>query len=486
MSHEEEILWNFHLLEKLKIDEKLRLEAEQVAKDAAACLGLALKDAEIPDAFSPVPVTLLPSLTSYQALKDVVDLQKDINVLMHKVSYDREFLTAALSGVSSVDDFIRHLLDIYNKIDIDSQYELEFIRSDYLLHCDDTDLSFVEAVKKGVYKQVEVNMICIAFAGLSSKMNDVHERVLRFIGGTHIPKEPSGDVLQLYGATMAKAKEIYAKEHPPTKGRPQILLTVIHKNERNVIDQRMVEFQSGLICLRRTFQQIAEKGKMEDGRLILEDKEVAVVYYRTGYAPPHYESQKDWATRLMIEQSFALKCPSVAHQLSGFKKIQQELSRPEVLERFVSSKSVQEAMLKTCVGQWDVSSPHSQEMIQKAMAHPELFVLKPNREGGGNNFYDAEVVSKLKEVVNTEQAKEFILMERILPPLQENFLVRPTGLLLVPTVSEIGVFGAIITKGQEILHNEYAKDVLVRTKAFDVGEGGVATGYACLSSAMLL
>lgn len=143
-------------------------------------------------------------------------------------------------------------------------------------------------------------------------------------------------------------------------------------------------------------------------------------------------------------------------------------------------------MLKTCVGQWDVSSPHSQEMIDKAMAHPELFVLKPNREGGGNNFYDAAVVSKLREVVGTDQAKEFILMERILPPLQENYLVRPTGLLLVPTVSEIGVFGAIITKGNDVLVNEYAEDVLVRTKAFDVGEGGVATGYACLSSAMVL
>ena len=53
------------------------------------------------------------------------------------------------------------------------------------------------------------------------------------------------------------------------------------------------------------------------------------------FVTAHYESQKDWSTRLMIEQSFALKCPSVAHQLSGFKKIQQELSRPEVLERYV-------------------------------------------------------------------------------------------------------------------------------------------------------
>lgn len=48
-----------------------------------------------------------------------------------------------------------------------------------------------------------------------------------------------------------------------------------------------------------------------------------------------YKNQTAWDMRLLMEQSNAIKCPSVAHQLAGFKKIQQVLSRPEVLQMYV-------------------------------------------------------------------------------------------------------------------------------------------------------
>ncbi|OQV20677.1 Glutathione synthetase [Hypsibius exemplaris] len=483
-------LANFHVIETLKKNPKLVEEVSEVAKDAASSLGLLLKDPVIADAFLPVPVTLLPSLTSHHAVHEVLQLQPEINLLMHRVSHDRNFLTQSLAGVSSVDPFIKSLLNIYNQVDIDAQWELDFIRSDYLLHCNDPTLSFVDAVKAGSYKQVEVNMICIAFAGLSSRMQDVHNRVLNFLECDVVPAENAGDVLPLYGGALKLAHGVYSKNFPATGKRQQVLLTVIHPEERNTMDQRMVEFESGLLCLRRTFQQIGERATLdEEGRLLIEGLEVAVVYYRVGYAPPHYASDKDWETRLLIEKSSAIKCPSVAHQLSGFKKIQQELSRPEVLVKFISEKSVRDRMLETCVGQWDVSSSAEEatKHIQKAFQSPELYVLKPNREGGGNNFYDGQLISRLKEVYQTDQAKEFILMERILPPLQENFLVRPQKPTeLLHTVSEIGIFGVIIARGDEIICNAFAKDILVRTKASTVGEGGVATGYACLSSAIIL
>lgn len=37
----------------------------------------------------------------------------------------------------------------------------------------------------------------------------------------------------------------------------------------------------------------------------------------------------------MVESSKAVLCPSVAYQLAGAKKVQQDLARPGVLERFV-------------------------------------------------------------------------------------------------------------------------------------------------------
>jgi len=44
---------------------------------------------------------------------------------------------------------------------------------------------------------------------------------------------------------------------------------------------------------------------------------------------------EDWDARLLIERSFAIKCPSIIVQLIGAKKIQQVLARPGVIERYI-------------------------------------------------------------------------------------------------------------------------------------------------------
>ncbi|KAJ1124784.1 hypothetical protein NDU88_003233, partial [Pleurodeles waltl] len=44
-----------------------------------------------------------------------------------------------------------------------------------------------------------------------------------------------------------------------------------------------------------------------------------------------------WEARLLMERSRAVKCPDIATQLTGTKKVQQELSRIGALERFLSS-----------------------------------------------------------------------------------------------------------------------------------------------------
>jgi hypothetical protein len=42
---------------------------------------------------------------------------------------------------------------------------------------------------------------------------------------------------------------------------------------------------------------------------------------------------QEWKARLLMEESSAVKCPSISYHLTGAKKIQQELARPGVLER---------------------------------------------------------------------------------------------------------------------------------------------------------
>ena len=42
-----------------------------------------------------------------------------------------------------------------------------------------------------------------------------------------------------------------------------------------------------------------------------------MVYFRSYYSPDHYKDESDWEIRLLIEQSKAIKCPSIQCQLAG-------------------------------------------------------------------------------------------------------------------------------------------------------------------------
>ena len=79
-------------------------------------------------------------------------------------------------------------------------------------------------------------------------------------------------------------------------------------------------------------------------------------------------------------------------------------------------------------------------------------------------------------------------MELITPPDAKNVALRSDGEVLSGNViSELGIYGTILwdqkSRGQ-ILHNEEG-GWLLRTKAKDVNEGGVATGFSSLDGIVL-
>ena len=83
---------------------------------------------------------------------------------------------------------------------------------------------------------------------------------------------------------------------------------------------------------------------------------------------------------------------------------------------------------------------------QIAMKSPEKFVLKPQREGGGNNMYGDEIVSFLEKIKDSPERNGYILMEKICAPISKNYMVRPgwEKAKLVNTISELGIFGYVI------------------------------------------
>ena len=61
-----------------------------------------------------------------------------------------------------------------------------------------------------------------------------------------------------------------------------------------------------------------------------------VVYFRAGYTPADYPTNRQWRARTLLERSYSIKCPSVEHHLVGCKKVQQPLALPGELERFLN------------------------------------------------------------------------------------------------------------------------------------------------------
>ena len=48
---------------------------------------------------------------------------------------------------------------------------------------------------------------------------------------------------------------------------------------------------------------------------------IGAVYLRAGYSPDDYPTAAHWQARERLERSAAAKCPSVAFQLAGAKKV---------------------------------------------------------------------------------------------------------------------------------------------------------------------
>ena len=52
------------------------------------------------------------------------------------------------------------------------------------------------------------------------------------------------------------------------------------------------------------------------------------------------------------------------------------------------------------------SNKDVQSIVEKAIQEPHNFVVKPQKEGGGNNFYDEEAKELLKTFINKDTPVE--------------------------------------------------------------------------------
>ena len=227
-------------------------------------------------------------------------------------------------------------------------------------------------------------------------------------------------------------------------------------------------------------------------------------YFRAGYSPADYANDDAWLARLHIERSAAIKCPSILTHLAGSKKIQQILATPSSphLDRFLAraktitdpdSMALRIRATFAAIYPLDASST-GKHAISLATSPTESagYVLKPQREGGGNNIYGTKIPAFLKGLGDDElKWKGHILMELIKPPSLRNFIFRNGEVTSGDVIGELGVYGACLwRKGRDgdvlqVVEN-FGAGHLLRTKGRESEEGGVAAGFGSVDSVCLI
>ncbi|KMT13561.1 hypothetical protein BVRB_4g083360 [Beta vulgaris subsp. vulgaris] len=422
------------------------------------------------------PFSLLPASFPQDHFKQACELAPIFNELFDRVSLDAKFLQDSLSRTRKVDDFTSRLLDIHSKmIDINKKEELRLglHRSDYML----------DAQTKSLL-QIEFNTISSSFSGLSCLVSELHRNLLGHYGSQlqmDFRRVPENTSVHQFAKALAEAWREYNNPRA-------VVLVVVQAEERNMYDQHwlsdVLRERHDVTSIRKTLAEIDAEGELlPDGTLVVQGEAIAVVYFRAGYAPTDYPSELEWRARLLVEQSSAVKCPSIAYHLAGTKKIQQELAKPNVLERFLDNKDDIAKVRKCFAGLWSLDDT---EVILDAIEKPELYVMKPQREGGGNNIYGNDVREALLRIQKggSEDNAAYILMQRIFPTNFPALLVREGICHQDHAISELGIYGAYLRNKEKIIMNEQC-GYLMRTKVSSSDEGGVAAGFAVLDSLYL-
>lgn len=309
---------------------------------------------------------------------------------------------------------------------------------------------------------------------------------------------------------MKAAYEAYGKSD---LGLDTCVIFLVQDGERNVFDQRHVEYALQKTTpttpvFRLPFSEILQRTRIAEGpkRQLLfrlpsnpnREFEVALVYMRSGYGPSDYPDETAWQARYHLERSGAIKCPTVLTQLAGAKKVQQELATPKAgaatasseLSRFVPEGSqAWRDLWATFTNIFPMDNSEAGRAARALALHPDecrRYVLKPQREGGGNNCYKAAIPPFLKTLPEAHW-KSYILMELITPPPVANIILRNGQLEQGGVICELGVYGSCVWNQStgEVLHNEEA-GYLLRTKGDQSEEGGVAAGFGCMDSCTLV
>lgn len=461
-----------------------------------------------------VGVSVVPTAFPKSQFHQAMNLQPTYNELYMAISRNEDWLYNVTKELIPLEPLVCALWEVYQEskaAGIVQNISAGIFRSDYMLHLDDSQSDSLKSSLQARIKQVEFNTFSCAGASHAKKVADMH-RYLTRVGAYNyradteqqtrdVSSIPDNNNIESLASFLASAHAVYG---PPKckKARQTAVLYIVQPHNFNIADERPIEYalwerEEPVPTYRLNWgDDILQFTTLTDTRELLfhppwlkaEDPvEVSVVYLRAGYETHEYDLTGRQA-RLRLEISSAIKCPSILSHISTLKKVQQALTAPGELEKFLSSEKA--ARIRETFAMIHPLNHTREGLYARKLVHDENcsnFILKPSLEGGGHNIHTG--IPEFLASIPTSEWSSYILMERIQPPTSRNVLMGSAGVDEGQVVSELGVVGACLWKnsntGYRSLQNTSAGWTF-KTKYADVHEMSVVKGYGCFDTPYLL
>ncbi|CRG84466.1 hypothetical protein PISL3812_01750 [Talaromyces islandicus] len=426
-------------------------------------------------------------------------------------------------------------------------------RSDYMLHWqedageeEDTDNNNMKNKEEEIeendlhwmsnvtLKQVEFNSYSCAGGAHANKVAEMH----KFLVSRHVYHDfplgeddmnlqstrenpirrdalPKNKTIDKIAYMLAAALTEYrSASSSPSHRQPIGILMVVQPHNFNTTDERPIEYAlwnwedggSPIPTYRVEWQDVLRYTTLtERGQLLFHPEEgqgksieIGVVYHRAGYEPKEYASNHGIETRIRLELSRAIKFPSVLGHITTTKKVQQALTGPGVLERWLPPESARK-IRQTFVKMYplDDGTPAGIKGVELATNDDTAvdYILKPSLEGGGHNIYGDGIPDFLISIPRS-QWSAYILMERIRsPPGIYNVLMSSEGITACDVVSELGIFGTCLWRSIPKVDGRQSTCEMIKnkvggwsfkTKDAFIDEMSVVKGFGCFDTPCLV
>lgn len=419
-----------------------------------------------------MPFNGLPKRVSKEEIQQLKTIQQDWNILLNSMARDFDWYSKLLEDMIKKEDFVRRLYEIAKKCreyPFTQKTSLVVSRNDYMYNSHDNR-----------WLQVEYNMIAAGLLPSADSVKKLQKHVTQNYFDSKDLEFEKSDGSEDLGEALLAGFNAYGNKNAIA------LIIVPTTFEANMFDQRRTEklfFENGVECLRLTLEDVYNNSEFDEsnGKLFVKGHEVGIIYFRAGYIPDHYPNEKAWKAREFIEMSQAIKCPNIDSQLINFKIFQVYLAKDEVLQHFVPEIEKRRNFQKNFAKFWDFEdSSKIPELLAMVEADPTLYVLKPQREGGANNYFNTDIITMMKTLTHVELST-YLLMEKIDSAAHIGYFIRNKKMTVTPCTSELGVFAYVLSNSEKIIQSKVL-GTLVRSKPMSLSEGGLAAGYGVIDS----